>query len=128
MSHPYTDAQRSNPLQVFWSLVARGVPSVDPSFEPWHEHVQPAIVRARIADWIDRPLTNDQQAEWMRPSRHTQHLFHPDDLARCKRYYQPTSHGSLPVKIIDNEDGICVATRGEDDVVTILDIKPNNRT
>jgi hypothetical protein len=78
-SHPYTDARRMyDPYKIFESLVSRGVPSSDPSFEPWEdrverrhatvrfalddravtveepsstvEHTDPAITRARIAD------------------------------------------------------------------------------
>lgn len=50
-SHPYTDARRMyDPYKIFESLVSRGVPSSDPSFEPWREHNYPAITRARIAD------------------------------------------------------------------------------
>jgi hypothetical protein len=38
------------------------------------------------------------------------------------------TRNGIPVKIIDNEDGICVAARGPDDVVIITDIQPDYRT
>jgi hypothetical protein len=38
------------------------------------------------------------------------------------------TRNGIPVKILDNEDGICVAARGPDDVVIITDIQPDYRT
>jgi hypothetical protein len=59
ISHPYTSAQRgtwhrhtANDHTLWWDQRPRAR-FTDPSMEPWTEHEQPAIVRARIADgWI----------------------------------------------------------------------------
>jgi hypothetical protein len=52
---------------------------------------------------------------------------HVREQKRLGRHLVAATRDGIPVKIIDNEDGICVAARGPDDVVIITDIKPDYR-
>jgi hypothetical protein len=70
ISHPYTSAQRgtwhrhtANDHTLWWDQRPRAR-FTDPSMEPWTEHEQPAIVRARIADgWITDKVRGEP---WLR--------------------------------------------------------------